>query len=287
LAQQVVDAFPEFDVQLPELGQGTFKVAYKCAYNGHEVVLKLVKEGLGVEEDEDPQIVLPARLHRELRAMKEIASPRIVPILTGPDVREIGSSRHVWYLEPYYAGGTLQDRAAGPASLKETVSLCDALLEGVDALWTQASLVHRDIKPANIAFDEAGQPVLLDLGIAYHPNATPLTNAFAASPRTDAYAAPEQFAIRRIAPIDARTDLFLVGVVTFEVYTGIHPFRVFDDPEGYLGRLMQGSLDEGALEAQPNAESFKRVLKRLLRPMPNQRYRTPSLARRALGEAIA
>jgi len=218
--------------------------------------------------------------------MKDIVSTRIVPILTGPDVREIGSSIYIWYLEPYYSGGTLQERLPGPTDVRAAVSLCDALLEGVEALWTQARLVHRDIKPANIAFDEEGQPVLLDLGIAFHPNATPLTDAFAASPRTDAYAAPEQFVVRRMAPIDARTDLFLVGVVTFELYTGTHPFHVFDEPDQYLERLMEGSFDKEALEAEPNAENFKDVLKRLLRPMPNQRYRTPALARKALLEAI-
>jgi serine/threonine-protein kinase len=279
---QIVESFPEFSIQLPPLGEGSFKIAYRGIWQDGPAVLKVIKEPLNFEDEEEPRVILPARLDREVQSMRHIRSPRVVPIVAGPQVREVNSSYHVWYLEPYFDGGTLRDRFTGPFEEKDARDLCLALLEGVDALWTQAGLVHRDIKPANIAFDKEGQPVLLDLGIAFHPNATPLTNAYGFSPRTDAYAAPEQFMVRRLAPIDFRTDLFLVGVVIFEVYTGVHPFHVFDEPERYLERLTTGELDENALTGRPNETALKNVLRRLLKPSPNQRYRTPAAAKRAI-----
>ena len=106
------------------------------------------------------------------------------------------------------------------------------------------------------------------------------TNAFAFSPRTNRYAAPEQFEVRLSAPIDSRTDQFLVGIVVFEAVVGSHPFGP-DDPSGYLNRLMQGQLDDAALQTLASVP-MQLVLRRLLRAKPHERYRTAAQARRAI-----
>lgn len=238
--------------------------------------MKVVKSPVD-EED----AVLPERLRREIEAMTSVSNPRVVEVIEGPSVKAIGSENHIWYLEPYYANGTLDDRLTSPWSEGDTNKLLEELLLGVDALWGQGRLVHRDIKPANIAFDEDGRAVLLDLGIALHVDLTPITNEFGLSPRTPIYAAPEQFDIKRDADVDFRTDLFLVGIVCFQAVTGVHPFRP-DKPNDYFGRLSKGEYDEEALSSCGASEGFKNVLVRLLGAKPNQRYRKIEFALEAV-----
>jgi serine/threonine protein kinase len=278
--EALIAAFPEYRITVPELGLGSFKAAYRIVYAGGDAVLKVVKEPAVIAQ-EDEETALPPRFEREIEAMRKVVSPRIVKVLDGPATRDIDGQPHVWYLEPFYNGGTLKDRIGDGLSAQDASALGDALLEAVEALWDQARLVHRDIKPSNVVFGEQG-PVLLDLGIALHADLSPLTNAFGFSPRTNAYAAPEQFDIRHIAPIDSRTDQFLVGIVVFEAATGTHPFLA--GPENaYLARLRAGALDEPAL-ATVGDDCMQGVLRRLLRPNPHERFRTAALARRAIQE---
>lgn len=271
-------AFPEFHINLPELGVGSFKAAYRITRTDGDAVLKVVKEPAALV-DEDGETALPPRFEREISAMQRVHSRRIVQVLDGPAIRDIGSEPYVWYLEPHYSGGTLEDRIRTPLPADEACALGDALLEGIEALWDQAHLVHRDIKPANVVYGVDG-PVLLDLGIALHADLSPLTNAFGFSPRSNRYAAPEQFDIRHAAPIDSRTDQFLVGIVVFEAASGTHPFMP-GPAASYLVRLRSGQVDAGALASIANP-CLQGVLTRLLKPNPHERYRTAALARRAI-----
>jgi serine/threonine protein kinase len=118
-----------------------------------------------------------------------------------------------------------------------------------------------------------------------HADLTPLTFAFGFSPRTPRYAAPEQFDLRHVAPIDFRTDQFLVGIVVFEALTGSHPFMHAASGD-YVAALRGGNLDETALGLVAN-NALAQLLRRLLRPNPHERYRTPEHARRAVAEARA
>ncbi len=270
-------AFPEFVVDARPLGSGTFKDAYRVQRDDAEFVLKIVRQPV-----DDPDAALPDRLQREMEAMTKVASPRVVRVIEGPAVRQIGESHHVWYLEPMFGGGTLDKRVATPWGCDETVGLVDGLLEAVEALWDQQHLVHRDIKPANIAFDDDASPVLLDLGIALHGDLSSLTEPFGQSPRTPAYAAPEQFQFRKDARIDFRTDVFLIGLVAFETLTGQHPFQPNVEPEKYLERLNSGAFDTETLGRVDGCPGLKAFIARALQPRPNQRFRTFERARQAL-----
>lgn len=266
----VVAAFPEFRLHPEPLGRGGMKNAYHGRRQGKPLVLKIVREPLDAAELEGA-VSLPDRLRREIEGMREINHPGIVRILDGPDVRSIDGHLRVWYTEPFYPGGTLADRLGQPQPLDFVLRLTSSLLEAVAAL-DHHGIVHRDIKPDNIAFDHDNQPVLLDLGIALFVDLTPLTNQFGPSPRTDIYAAPEQFDVRSKIEFDARTDMFLVGIVAFQTLTGKHPFNP-NDPDGYLERLTTGRIDEDALKSAAPPSSLRSFLLRLLAPTPSQRFR--------------
>ena len=233
-------------------------------------VLKVVRKPLA-NVAQSGSTPLPERTRRELEAMRTINHPGIVPIQAGPDIREIGGSQRVWYIEPMYSGGTLTNRLTCPWQEHAAIGLLSNLVSAAAHLATR-NIVHRDIKPANIAFDESDNPVLLDLGIALFQDLTTVTQVWGQSPKTFAYAAPEQFEARKNVLIDFRTDLFLIGIVLFEVLTGMHPFDP-SDQSGYLSRLMNRQWNARALERVSPSSATKRVLRRLLAPDMSRRYR--------------
>ncbi len=275
----VAAAFPEFEIDQDPLGCGGMKNAYKMVRDGDSAVLKIVREPLQPSEEEGA-VGLPERIQREMDGMRTINHPRIVQVVDGPDVRSIDGQDRVWYVEPYYAGGTLFDRLGDPWRHDDVLDLVTALADAAEEL-ARHSVVHRDIKPKNIVFDEDDEPVLLDLGIAYFQDLTPLTEGWGHSPRTPTYAAPEQFVLRRRISIDYRTDLFQIGIVGFEALTGRHPFNP-KDADGYLDRLATGALDATALDAVNATPCMRDILRRLLAPSMSQRFRKFEFLREAM-----
>ncbi|MCY3805461.1 MAG: serine/threonine-protein kinase [bacterium] len=265
----VVAAFHEHVVDPTPLGEGGMKSAFLIRAE-EPLVLKVVREP--VQEDPlEGSIGLPERIRREIEGMRAISHPGVVRIVAGPGIREIGDEQHVWYIEPFFAGGSLADRLDGPWPEADCAHLLRGLVDAAEAL-ARHNTVHRDIKPSNIVFDASKRPVLLDLGIAYFQDLTPLTDSWGSSPRTPMYAAPEQFEMRLHSSIDFRTDLFLIGLVIFESLTGVHPFNP-GDPHGYYDRLKNCQWNDGALDAVHVSGHMRHVLRRLLDPSMSRRYR--------------
>jgi serine/threonine protein kinase len=272
---EIAGAFPEYKF-VKELGDGTFKVACLIEDGGKRKVLKVSKESL-----DGPDANLPERLRREIEAMKQVESDHIARVLDGPGVCQVGGKNRVFYIEQFYPGGTLDKRLNSRWSAEGVVNLLRDLLIAVKAL-EDAGIVHRDIKPENIVFDDAGKPVLLDLGIAYYRDLSAITEPFGSSPKTPRWAAPELFAMRSTVVIDSRADMFGVGVVCFEAATGgVHPFNP-DESTQYMERLTEGQIDTQALCRASVPRPLTNILVRLLQPTPNRRYRKVAAALTAL-----
>ncbi|MXY09738.1 MAG: serine/threonine protein kinase [Acidimicrobiaceae bacterium] len=276
----VMSAFPEFQLGERPLGEGGMKSAFHILGEDQRV-LKIIREPLP-DEALEGAVSLPERIRREIEGMRAISHPRIVEIVDGPDVRPVGENSYVWYSEPFFSGGTLADHLGTPWPESKCRDLISDLVDAADVL-AQNKVVHRDIKPTNIVFDESDRPVLLDLGIAYFQDLTPLTEHWGQSPKTPTYAAPEQFDFRMNASIDFRTDLFQIGIVAFEAMTGSHPFNP-TDPEGYIERLSKGNYDRSALCDTNVSVGMQRVLGRLLSASVSRRYRKFEHLREALEE---
>lgn len=275
--EAVYAAFPDLTFH-ETLTPGGMKNAYRASRGRETVVLKVIREP--VSSDDEGLVTVPERIRRELTSMARVDHPRIIKILDGPEMRMIDGAERVWYLERYVPGGPLTDYLGKPWNETDALDLASDLLEGVEALWS-AQIVHRDIKPPNIALDANRRAVLLDLGIALVVDMAPITTSAVASPRTPRYAAPEQFLIRRFARIDFRTDLFAVGMVTFEALTATHPFNA-DVEDGYLDRLHDGKWDREACRQHGVSQATQEFLGRLMAPQQNQRYRRIEHARAAL-----
>lgn len=282
LDADVVAAFPEYEITTPRLGEGSFKAAFLASAGDETFVLKILlgSGDLGPGEE----VVLDQRFIREIQVMASLDSPRIVKLHTTVSTRRIGNSVKVWYGEPHYSGGSLDTVMAGrKLSKSEITDLAFHLLEALHALEA-AGIVHRDIKPGNICQTGDGGFVLLDLGIAQVMSLDPLTQTGVVSPKTNPYAAPEQFMARGQMSIDARTDLFAAGIVLFEAVAGKHPFlesatMPFDT---YVQRLT--SHQPGQLAAYDCDSALQTVIDRCLAGRQNRRFRNAAQALNQLKE---
>lgn len=278
--QDVVVAFPEFAVEVPHVGTGIDKVAYRAARDAEVLALKILSGAVDDDVDEFDDGLVTERFRRELQGMADVECPHIIRAVDEPQVRMIGSTNHVWYTEPFMMGGTLHQRLkSGPLTLPEVESLAIALLTAVDAMWNQGRIVHRDIKPKNIGFAGDGSPVLLDLGIALFTEMSDITESSLTGPGSQFYAAPEQFLPKNRSTIDFRTDLFQIGIVLVEALTGAHPFRGAAD---YYRALT--NFDTASLSSVPITGRLQTAIPRLLAAHQSRRFRTTAMALASLGE---
>jgi serine/threonine-protein kinase len=196
-----------------KLGVGGMGVVYRATYSktGQVVALKLLSKELSIK----PRLV--ARFERELAILKKLKHPNIVPCYGGGKLGE----QHFLAME-LIEGGTLATelKRRSKMSWEEVITvglqICSALEHA-----HEHGIIHRDLKPSNLLRTTDGKLKLADFGIARDVDATALTAA-GKTVGTFAYMAPEQ--IRGDPPVTAKTDLYALGCVLYELLTGAPPF---------------------------------------------------------------
>jgi serine/threonine protein kinase len=194
------------------IGRGGAATVYKA----HQESLDRFVAVKVLTAQRDPHFA--ARFKREARAIAALQHHNILPIY------DYNEQDGLLYLVMQYVehGATLGDLAGAPLAPVVALQLIGHVLDALEYAHARG-VIHRDIKPTNILMPSPDWPVLADFGIAKLISAGQRVSLTPANQilGTATYMAPEQ---ATGGPIDARTDLYAVGVVLYELMTGSVPF---------------------------------------------------------------
>ena len=239
-------------VVVDELGRGGMGVVYLAEDQrlGRRVALKSLPASVASSSE------LRQRLRREARAAATISHPGVAVVYALEEIDE-----HLFIASEYVSGETLRAVIGrGPIAPARVRVMALEIASALGAAHA-AGVIHRDLKPENVLITSEGRIKIVDFGIAQieGPEATRLTRA-GAMLGTPAYMAPEQLLG---GTVDARADLYAVGVVLSEMLTGRHPLRGGASPH-YTG-------------------PFAAVIERCLQGDPAKRYASARELEEALG----
>jgi tRNA A-37 threonylcarbamoyl transferase component Bud32 len=266
----------EHEADLPEIAG--YRLMRVLGHGGMSTVY--LGEQVSLEREVAVKVMLPEaladevsrrRFENEARTIARLEHPHIVGIY------EVGRTKAglPWYAMPYLARGHLGQRNFADDAEQghpRVRGILHALLAALDYAHARG-IVHRDVKAENVLFDEAERPLLADFGIALRRFGPRVTTAGMAVGST-AYMAPEQ---ARGEEVDARADLYAVGVLAWEMLTGQLPFVAGDA----LSMAVMHAQDPIPRLPRP-LRHWQRFFDKALAKSPAQRFRNAQQMREAL-----
>ena len=202
---------------ISELGRGAMGIVYKASDPtiDREVALKVLSLNASQEHGTNsPQEMFM----REVRAAGRLAHPSIVTIYDAFDDKETQASCIVMELVP---GKTLEKilDSGQPMNVEQNLSVIQQVIEGLDYAHRH-NVIHRDLKPANILVTDDGRAKITDFGIAKVLAREGVARTIGIM-GTPSFMSPEQV---KGGEIDARTDIFSLGIMIFTMLAGTKPF---------------------------------------------------------------
>jgi len=240
------------------IGSGGMGTLYRARDErlDREVALKFLPSDLSAERK--PR----ERLLAEARAVAALNHPNVCAI---HEIAETADGR-MFFAMPLYDGITLKEKLRqGPLSIEEAVSTAIQIARGLAAAHARG-IVHRDVKPGNVMLSPDGTVRLLDFGLAIPIDAIRVNSN--STRGTVAYMSPQQ---ARGEPIDARSDLWSLGVVLYEMIAGSRPFNRRNSAP-ILEQIFHSDPEPLSAYRQEIPAALSRIVKRLLQRDPMKRF---------------
>ncbi len=281
------------------IAEGGYSVVYEGRRepSGAECAVKALR----LKHQGDRQEV--ERLLREGKALYALRHPNVVPVtyigmrtedeliylvmrlLKGRNLRELQQDLTASRRDASREKGS-QRHGRLPVSWALEIGM--PICSGLHAIHTQALAVHRDLKPENIYVEDDGSVVLFDIGSAKFSKQTRLTT-HDVTIGTAQYMSPEQ--LSRPGEIDYRSDQFSLGVILYELLSGLLPFAPApgesNDAQALGWRIMI-QPHRPLKEVAPHVPDYiVEIVERLLRKKPEERYPSAARVRELLEAALA
>jgi serine/threonine-protein kinase len=267
LSSQILDS--RYEVQ-KKLGEGGMSYVYlaRDVNSGEVVAIKVLSPKLAQDKSS------VERLRREAGLAMRLDHPNVCRIL------RLGESEDglIYLVMPFLKGELLSDREVkgGPMDVATGVRLLKQICAGLHHAH-ELQIIHRDLKPENVMLvpEDGGidKAVVMDFGLAKERRADPAIQKLTATGiilGTPEFMSPEQI---RGKPLDARSDIYALGIVAFEMFTGKLPFQGRNAQEMMIARLRGAATPVRQVRADLPPQ-LEKALAKSLATNPEDRYAT-------------
>jgi serine/threonine protein kinase len=277
--QELPDSVPSMDALLGTVVDGRYRIDIRIGEGGMGVVYKATHTSLNKvialkvlrgEMAKDAEVV--QRFIQEAQSASSIGHENII------DISDFGRlpDGTVYFVMEYLNGHPLNDmiKRGGSIPVADAVQILRQIAGALGAAH-QRGIVHRDLKPDNIYLIQRGElrnfVKVLDFGIAKVGGASNKLTRTGMVFGTPHYMSPEQAAGQSV---DARTDIYALGVIMYEMFTGRVPF----DADTFMAVLTKHMFEKPEPMSNPNAErhlgALEQITMRALEKKPENRYQT-------------